>query len=108
MAKGLLDYDLLPCKPAIRLGPDSRELFEQLIVLECRLEKERAFLRMLPGRRSNPELVEGSERFSALSRERLMVLGELAAAVPLRCGRHAAARVCWEINTCTMVAANRY
>lgn len=108
MAKGLLDYDLLPCKPADTLGPDARELFDQLLLLERRLEKERAFLRMLPGRLSNPELVEGSGRFAAISDERLTVLDELAAAVPLQCGRHTSPRVCWEVNGSTMVAANRY
>ena len=109
VARGLLSWDLLEYKPRDELGPDDRELFEQLIQVELKLEQAREFLRMLPGRQNNPELLEGCRRFGGLMEEKLFILEELCR-VPLDIdpAMYVMSRVCWEVNACTVVAAKRY
>ena len=109
MARGLLSWDLLQYKPRSELGCDERELFEQLIAVELKLEDEKERLYMLPGRLNNPELLEGCRRFAGLLREKLMILEELSE-VPLDVDpfMHVLSRACWEINASTLVAARRY
>ena len=109
MARGLFSWDLLQYKPKEALSTDEWELFEQLLLVEEKLEQERMFLRILPGRKVNQTLLEGIQRFSGLVWEKLRILDELAE-VPLDIDPQMLdlQQACWEVNACSLVAARRY